>query len=71
MRDLQAEEEEQARAQEKLFAEARQKMQVETELSIAESQRKVEAMAEVNGQEVFREPLGQGSGHHRTGLLRL
>ena len=57
MRDLQAEEEEQARAQEKLFAEARQKMQVETELSIAESERKVEAMADEMAKRYLENPL--------------
>jgi hypothetical protein len=45
-KDQQAEEEEQARVQERLFAEARQKMQLETDLYTAETEREIEEIAE-------------------------
>jgi hypothetical protein len=46
MKDLQAEEEEQARVQEQLFAEARQKLNDEAEVSIMEAEKEVEAIAD-------------------------
>ena len=46
LRNLQAEEEEQARFQEQLFAEARQKMNVEVDLSVLETEKEVESIAE-------------------------
>lgn len=46
LRDQQAEEAELARVQEQLFAEARKKMQVESEICTAESEKEVEAIAE-------------------------
>lgn len=46
IRDLQAEEEEQARVQEQLFAEARKKLSVESDLSVLETEKEVELIAE-------------------------
>ena len=46
IKDLEAEEEENARTQERLFAEARQKMQIDCENRVAEAEKDVEEMAD-------------------------